>query len=88
MFQAIKLVILFTLVLESCKPHTEELKKGWWKYADGFHAGDVLIFTDSNLNGDTILKNKNPVAIIIRGDSHDILIRSIASGEEGRYVHK
>src|SRR5690554_7637315 len=60
-------VVLIFLVAIRCTDRLahNEIEKSWWKYGSGLHLGDVLRFDDSNLKGDTIYRNKQPVAIVI-----------------------
>ncbi len=79
---------LVYLIFLSCSSRDNLLKSGWWKYGDGLHLGDVLIFRDSNVRGDTIFTGGKPVATLVNVNSHRIEVVSLNSGERGSYIHK
>ena len=88
-------IVLFILILiafTSCKLTDDKIKTGWWKYDNGFHLGDELIFNDSNFKNDTIFSGEKPIALIISKASfsgnNKITIKSISSGEVGVYIQR
>src|SRR5690554_8223502 len=77
-------VVLIFLVAIRCTDRLahNEIEKSWWKYGSGLHLGDVLRFDDSNLKGDTIYRNKQPVAIVIACERK--VLENSARSEERR----
>jgi hypothetical protein len=93
-FKFILLIIL--TVLCSCESRNEAIKT-YWKYMEGHHFGDVLIFDDeiTQIKGDTILMNSVPFAIIdnfensiFHGTENKLTLKDIESGKLGLYTDK
>ena len=92
----LKITLIFLgLVLSSCsRLSNDEISKSWWKYGSGFSLGDVLIFDETNLKGDTIFENQESVAIIkscntgLFEEYPKLEIESIETGEIGIYYEK
>ena len=89
------LFALTCLFLQSCSLDEQQLKKGWWKYGEGYHLGDVVDFNNGfSINGDTVLQNGQRVGIIIRktkglfGDDNEIEITSLDKKKSGIYHQK
>ncbi|WP_422092094.1 hypothetical protein [Tenacibaculum ovolyticum] len=83
--------ISLPLFLISCSTNDKELEKGWWKYGEGYHIGDVLDFKKHKLSNDTIFINDKPRALLIRHEnfiSKRIVIKSLESDETGTYHNK
>ncbi len=59
-----------------------------WKYKDGYHVGDWVIFDDKNLDYRTIYDGKKPVAKIIFCFGKELIIEHIATQEKGFYIMK
>lgn len=89
-------VVLIFLVAIRCTDRLahNEIEKSWWKYGSGLHLGDVLRFDDSNLKGDTIYRNNQPVAIVIACErkvlenSGVLKLKSIHNEKTGTYHEK
>jgi hypothetical protein len=88
------LIILLFLTLVSCK---NEGVKSKWKYMDGYHFGDFLIFDNENyhVKNDTLYNGDIPFAIVedftrtfIPGTENKLTLKSLNTGELGFYTDK
>jgi hypothetical protein len=91
----ISLFVFTNHLLAGCSLSDQQLKRGWWKYGEGYHLGDVVDFNHRfSISGDTILQNGKAVAVIIDrkkgifGDDNEIQIRSLDKKESGVYHQK
>lgn len=85
------LYISLPLFLVSCSTNDMDLKKGWWKYGEGYHIGDVIDFKSHKISNDTIFINDKPKALLISQEnfiSRKIVIKSLESDETGTYHNK
>lgn len=59
-----------------------------WKYKDGYHVGDWIVFNDENLRIKTIYSGKKPVGKVIFCLGKELIIENIESQEKGFYSMK
>ena len=93
---ALLTVLSLPLVTSCTTLSPEHIRNHNWLYGQGYHIGDWLQFDNKtySFNGDTILKNNLPIAVIVMstgdllGNNNDITIQSLATGEEGLYHEK
>lgn len=88
--------LLISVFLVSCHLTNKDVKNKSWKYAEGFHLGDWVEFSNSGfvLSHDSIFENGKAVARIIDSESNllenknSITIESIPTKEKGAYLNK
>lgn len=89
-----KVAIVFCVLLGfiACK----ENKNTFWKYAEGYHIGDVIAidYKNNQIKNDTIyFKNKAVAAVIsienrILSNDKVLIIKDINSTKTSRYIEK
>ena len=92
-----KIIFLLSFgVISSCGLTNGRIETQEWKYSEGFHIGDWLDFSNTNLTikNDTIYSSTKPVAVIVEkinsfvGADNQIKIASMETGEIGIYQGK
>lgn len=88
------LFVLLFLFSGCGRMSNSRIKESWWLHGSGYHVGDALRFDDDNLKGDTIYKEKEPVAIILSCENGAfyktavLKIQDIETGNIGTYHDK
>ncbi len=79
----------------SCSLNNEQLKRGWWKYGDGYYIGDVIDFEKYDLVNDTLYLRDIPKAVLFDSKksllgftNRKIIIKDINSNTTGVYYQK
>lgn len=82
-------------ILISCTTlSNDHIQKHHWYHGQGYNIGNRLQFDNKiySIRSDTILRSDLPVAVVIYssgdllgGRNNDIIIQSLATGEEGKY---
>jgi|SRR5687767_9535789 hypothetical protein len=87
-------ILALPCLLFSCTTlTTDHIEKHQWFHGDGYNIGDRLQFDNKTytIRADTILRRDMPVAVVVYssgdllGSNNDIIIQSLATGEEGKY---
>ncbi|MDR6969673.1 hypothetical protein J2X31_003707 [Flavobacterium arsenatis] len=84
-FLSIALIIIIVISYLNTNFYIKTMQ---WKYNNGFHVGDWIVFDDANLNYRTIYDGQKPIGKIVFCYGKGLIIKDIITSEKGFYTNK